>query len=283
MDLKKVLLEEVHQLLLSEITVKELLSSLELAMNKLSYGELTDFFMLHAEAIEVTSRVELTDQIISDVNQSPKGTITVPYQVTEIVSYYFNMPIGSSLNSSTMGLGMAATDLMELNEDVMFYGQGHDNHSFMLAELRFYMRNIIVKLAYGDVISKPQFIEGNQPFKQFDFVYMAPPFGIKINHEQEQAIDWCDVDTSSVVPASASACAGHRAAHARASGESFAPFGDVGSPVARHDRGAARVRAPRRRRSDQIFGSLGVTEQRPSWRGPASPPALARRAIRMTT
>ena len=80
MDLKKVLLEEVHQLLLSEITVKELLSSLELAMNKLSYGELTDFFMLHAEAIEVTSRVELTDQIISDVNQSPKGTITVPYQ-----------------------------------------------------------------------------------------------------------------------------------------------------------------------------------------------------------
>ena len=98
------------------------------------------------------------------------------------------MPIGSSLNSSTMGLGMAATDLMELNEDVMFYGQGHDNHSFMLAELRFYMRNIIVKLAYGDVISKPQFIEGNQ-LKQFDFVYMAPPFGIKINHEQEQAIE----------------------------------------------------------------------------------------------
>ena len=189
MDLKNVLLQEIIQLQLSEKTINELKSSLELAMNQLSYGELTDLFMLHAEALEVTSHMELADQIITHVNQSPKGTITVPHQVTEIVSSYFNMPVGSTLHSGTMGLGLATTDLLEMNEDIMFYGQGLDNHSFMLAELRFHMRNINVQLAYGDVISKPQFIEGNQ-LKQFDFVYMTPPFGIKINHEQERAIEF---------------------------------------------------------------------------------------------
>ncbi|MFJ5770793.1 N-6 DNA methylase [Psychrobacillus sp. NPDC093180] len=188
MNLKDVLLKEASQLPLTEETKNELTSSLGFAMNQLSFGELTDFFMLHAEALEETSQVTLVDQLISHVNQTPKGTITVPHQVTEIVSHYFNMPANSTLHSPAMVLGLATTDLMELNEDVIFYGQGLDNHSFMLAELRFYMRNINVQLAYGDVISKPRFTEGNQ-LKQFNFIYMTPPFGAKINEEQEKAIE----------------------------------------------------------------------------------------------
>lgn len=187
-DLKNVFLKEVKKLPLSKKTLNSLEDLLGPIIDRLSHSALTDFFMLLAEVLETTPFVELVDEIILRVNQSSKGIITVPRQVTEIVSTYFNMPAGSSLHNATLNLGMDVTDMMELNEDTIFYGQGLDNHSYMIAELRFYIRNIKVHLSYGDVISKPNFIEGNQ-MKKFDFVYMAPPFGIKINHQQGLAIE----------------------------------------------------------------------------------------------
>lgn len=188
MDLKDVLLQEVNQLPLNEETVKGLGESLEVALDKISYVELMEFLEPHVKALEVVSHIELADQIILQVNQSAKETVVIPHQVTEIVSSYLNMPAGSSLHSATMGLGMAATELMEMNKDIKFFGQGSNKRSLMLAELRFYMRNADVELAYGDVISTPKFVEGNQ-MQRFDFVYMSPPFGMKINDEQENAIE----------------------------------------------------------------------------------------------
>ncbi len=179
------LLTQIQQIPVGSTSIEELSERVKQATTVLPITELA---MALAQLLELSTAGELVDQLITHFNKSAMGMITIPKQLTNIVSSYFDMSVNSTLHSATMGFGMAASDLMKENPSVSFYGQALNRHALMLAELRFYLKNVDAQLMYGDVISKPEFVEGDR-LQQFDFVYMAPPFGMKLNTEQEQALE----------------------------------------------------------------------------------------------
>lgn len=188
MDIKKVLLEEASKLSLTNQAKFKLNDYLDEALQEMSFGELTDYIMLHAETLELYTDVELANSMIQFSANASKTTISVPKQVTEIVSTFFGDYANNSVHVFSNGIGMEVIDLYKKNPSAEFHIQQLDLDGGLMTELFFCINNANIDIRYGDLISQPAFIEDNH-LQKFNFVYAIPPFGAKAIAQQEKIIE----------------------------------------------------------------------------------------------
>lgn len=126
------------------------------------------------------------DELIESVGLESRDLFLTPESINKISTNYLLDQISefSTFHDGTAGYGQTA----------MMFAKGVTNSRLALQEinptvasvlrLRLFLNNVEATVEVNDLIKEPSYVEGNK-LVQFDRVFMAPPFGLRLTEEQQ--------------------------------------------------------------------------------------------------
>lgn len=180
-SITNLILSEVKELPISDSSKKFLNERLNITFERLPLSVVVDINLSIAKLLEEYEAIHIVDTIISRLSTSKTASIiNVPDELIKVIRDYFNMPYGSTLHSGVVGNGYEITKLIGNRSDITFYGQEIVTEQVMLAEIRFMFSPFNYEMKIDDILKNPLYIEDSQ-LKQFDFVFNAPRFGLRLD------------------------------------------------------------------------------------------------------
>lgn len=111
---------------------------------------------------------------------------STPTPINEITATYFLKGLEDNVTfyDGTAGIGNTAIHFVRKAKHAELNLQEISLNTATILRIRFFLQDIDGKVAVGDSISKPAFVVDGG-IKQYDRVFMAPPFGIRFTEEQQ--------------------------------------------------------------------------------------------------
>lgn len=158
-------------------------------INQLSSKEVSDILLCMDKALISNSANDLFDEYIFSSNNGQSTILVTPNSVNHIVENYFIHKDQQTLtfHDGTAGYGFSATSFRKKYSEVELNLQEVSVKAATIMRIRLYLLDINADVAISDVLEEPMFTEQKQ-MKQFDFVSMSPPWGIKLSEAQVTAM-----------------------------------------------------------------------------------------------
>ncbi|MBT2253840.1 N-6 DNA methylase [Priestia megaterium] len=158
-------------------------------VNQLSSKEVSDILLLMDKALISNSANDLFDEYIFRSNSGSSIAPMTPNSVNHIVETYF-MPKNQqtlTFHDGTAGYGFSATSFGKKYSEVELNLQEVSVKAATILKIRLHLLDLDANITVADLLEEPIFTEENQ-MKQFDFVSMSPPWGVKLSEAQVTAM-----------------------------------------------------------------------------------------------
>ncbi|MBO9131244.1 type I restriction-modification system subunit M/S [Bacillus sp. 165] len=126
------------------------------------------------------------DELIEYVGIESRDLFLTPQSINRIsINYLLDQKSSiSTFHDGTAGYGQTAMMFAKEFPNSRLAFQEINPMAATVLRLRLFLNDIEATVAVGDLIKKPAYIEGNKLI-QFDRVFMAPPFGLRLTEEQQ--------------------------------------------------------------------------------------------------
>ncbi|MEN3156673.1 N-6 DNA methylase [Priestia aryabhattai] len=159
-------------------------------VNQLSSREVNDALLLMDKALMNNLGNELYDEFIVSNNQGNLMVPITPNSINTIVESYFgvNEQQDATFHDGTAGYGFSASSFGRKYPKVCLNLQDVSIEAATILNLRLYLLDLKANVAVVDLLKEPGFTHENE-MKQFDYVSMSPPWGVKLSEMQVAAME----------------------------------------------------------------------------------------------
>ncbi|PAE29202.1 hypothetical protein CHI07_09990 [Paenibacillus sp. 7884-2] len=191
--------ELFHKIALSNEFNLDLLSNFSLS--KIGDHVLYDCLMIMDQSsltIEEFQDTKLTGQYFLHLIQrlmesegKDLGTSVTPSGLNRLMIQILK-PSNGSVYDGAAGIGGSLIEAYRFNNDISMFGQEINESNVALAYMNAIINGIDLsrfKIAKGDTLFSPAFIENDSDLMQFDYIAMNQPFGLKLNNTQMMDYD----------------------------------------------------------------------------------------------
>lgn len=164
-------------------------SELDDWIKQLSSKDVSDILLLMDKALISNSANDLFDEYIFSSSNGQSTIAMTPNSVNHIVESYF-MPKSQqtfTFHDGTAGYGFSATSFGNKYSEVELNLQEVSVKAATILKIRLHLLGLNANITIADLLEEPIFTEENQ-MKQFDFVSMSPPWGVKLSEAQVTAM-----------------------------------------------------------------------------------------------
>lgn len=129
---------------------------------------------------------EVFDELIESVGMESRELFLTPQSINKIsISYLVNeVSADTTFHDGTAGYGQTAMMFAKEVTNSRLALQEINPTAATILRLRLFLNDIEATVAVDDLIKKPAYVEENK-LVQFDRVFMAPPFGMRLTEEQQ--------------------------------------------------------------------------------------------------
>lgn len=136
----------------------------------------------------INTEVTAYDLIIEKSAATSKHFLfSTPTSINEIATNYLLNDVDGKVTfqDGTAGVGATAVMFAEKAQEAEIDLQEIMLSTATILRIRMFLQNINARVATGDVIHNPAFTSGDR-LKQYDRVFMSPPFGVRFTEEQHK-------------------------------------------------------------------------------------------------
>jgi len=129
---------------------------------------------------------EVFDELIESVAKESRDLFLTPQSINVIATNYLleGLSKSPSFHDGTAGYGQSTMMFAKEVKNSRLSLQDIDPIVATVLSLRLFLNDIEATVTVDDLIKKPAFVEENK-LVQFDRVFMAPPFGLRLTEEQQ--------------------------------------------------------------------------------------------------
>lgn len=180
-------LEAINKLEIEDVYKQHLTGDFKLKVSKSHTSIFVKMLIVTEKYLKDFSTEELYEIVISILDVNGRDIFATPNSISEIAINYLmdGVNLEHTFHDGTAGYGVSALKYAEKNEQSQLFLQDLNKNAIMSLRLRLFMKDLSANLAIGDIIQHPAFVE-NEQLMQFDRVYMAPPFGLKLGGDLQE-------------------------------------------------------------------------------------------------
>ncbi|MFF2795334.1 N-6 DNA methylase [Lysinibacillus xylanilyticus] len=129
---------------------------------------------------------ELFEEVIKHLGMGSRDLLTTPNSISEIANHYLieGTLSKTTFHDGTAGYGSTAIMFAKKAENVHLALQERNILAATVLSLRLFLQETKADVAVDDIIQNPVYVVGGK-LEQFDRVFMAPPFGLRLTEEQQ--------------------------------------------------------------------------------------------------
>ncbi|MBT2716974.1 type I restriction-modification system subunit M/S [Bacillus sp. ISL-57] len=129
---------------------------------------------------------EVFDELVESVGLESRALFLTPQSINKISTNYLLDQVSASVtfHDGTAGYGQTAMMFVKEVTNSRLALQEINPIAATVLRLRLFLNDIEATVVIDDLIKKPAYVEGNK-LDQFDRVFMAPPFGLRLTEEQQ--------------------------------------------------------------------------------------------------
>jgi type I restriction enzyme M protein len=129
---------------------------------------------------------ELFDEVIEYSGMGRRDLFTTPDSINEIATHYLieNLQSDATFHDGTTGYGSTAILFAQKVGTTKLALQEMNIQAATVLRLRLFLKDIQAQVAVDDLIQNPAYLTEGKLI-QFDRVFMAPPFGLRLTEEQQ--------------------------------------------------------------------------------------------------
>ncbi|MEC2113201.1 N-6 DNA methylase [Bacillus stercoris] len=183
-------LEKVEKMI-SDLQLEDYFKNLMIEVFKKTFSTkyinaLVNVLLNIEQNLKSLSMGEVFDELIESVGMESRDLFLTPQSINKIATnYLFDQASASStFHDGTAGYGQTAMMFAKEVTNSCLALQEINPTAATVLRLRLFLSNVEATVAVNDLIKKPAYVEGNK-LVQFDRVFMAPPFGLRLTEEQQ--------------------------------------------------------------------------------------------------
>lgn len=175
---------EIYKLEIEDVFKEYMMEEFKLKISKPYTNAFVKLLIVTEKYLRDFSSEELYETVIELLAVNGRDIFATPNSISEIAINYLmdGSAAEHTFYDGTAGYGISALKYAEKNEGAQLFLQEINKTALTSLRLRLFMKNLSANLILGDVIQNPAFVEGGQLI-QFDRVFMAPPFGLRLPGE----------------------------------------------------------------------------------------------------
>lgn len=174
-------LDAINKLEIEDVYKQHLMGDFKQKISKSHTSIFVKILIVTEKYLKDFSTEELYEMVISILDVNGRDIFATPNSISEIAINYLMDGVNPehTFHDGTVGYGVSAVKYAEKNEQSQLFLQDLNKNAILSLRLRLFMKDLSADLAIGDIIQHPAFVE-NEQLMQFDRVYMAPPFGLRL-------------------------------------------------------------------------------------------------------
>lgn len=180
-------LDAINKLEIEDVYKQHLMGDFKQKISKSHTSIFVKILIVTEKYLKDFSTEELYEMVISILDVNGRDIFATPNSISEIAINYLMDGVNPehTFHDGTVGYGVSAVKYAEKNEQSQLFLQDLNKNAILSLRLRLFMKDLSANLAIGDIIQHPAFVE-NEQLMQFDRVYMAPPFGLKLGGDLQE-------------------------------------------------------------------------------------------------
>ncbi|PQD94388.1 hypothetical protein CYL18_14325 [Pradoshia eiseniae] len=149
-------------------------------------SSLVDVLLIIEQKLKNLTTGEVFDELLKSMCMDSREIFWTPNSINKIVNnYLFNQESSYvTFHDGTAGYGQSTMMFVKEVPSVSLALQEINPIAAAVLRIRLFLNDIDATVAVGDLIENPAYVDGNK-LVQFDRVFMAPPFGLRLTEEQQ--------------------------------------------------------------------------------------------------
>ncbi|WP_426982906.1 N-6 DNA methylase [Bacillus cabrialesii] len=183
-------LEKVEKMI-SDLQLEDYFKNLMIEVFKKTFSAkyinaLVNVLLNIEQNLKSLSMDEFFDEIIEFVGMESRDLFLTPQSINKIATNYLldQASVSATFHDGTAGYGQTAMMFAKEVATRCLALQEINPTAATVLRLRLFLNNVEATVAVNDLIKKPAYVKGDK-LVQFDRVFMAPPFGLRLTEEQQ--------------------------------------------------------------------------------------------------
>ncbi|AXC51966.1 N-6 DNA methylase [Bacillus halotolerans] len=183
-------LEKVEKMI-SDLQLEDYFKNLMIEVFKKTFSAkyinaLVNVLLNIEQNLKSLSMGEVFDELIEFVGMESRDLFLTPQSINKIATNYLldQASVSATFHDGTAGYGQTAMMFAKEVANRCLALQEINPTAATVLRLRLFLNNVEATVAVNDLIKKPAYVKGNK-LVQFDRVFMAPPFGLRLTEEQQ--------------------------------------------------------------------------------------------------